>query len=155
MKGIRIPNVIPRASADDVRLYDRVFFASMNMISRKNKLMMKATMTPRKRAGMEKEKLLRVIRSMRCRFMKPRARNIPYSYVFPSTSASISENTRKLARIDRKTIAVRKVEFRKSCTSAVNLNCFIRGVVMVVFARRVIASTSSSARGSIPFLMSS
>ena len=154
MKGISRPNVTPRTSADVVRLYESVFLASIKMISLRNKLMMKATMTPKKRAGMEKEKLLRVINSMRCRFMKPRALNIPYSYVFPSTSANISEKTKKLAMMERKTIVVMKVESRKSWTRDVSLNCFISGVKIVELERRVMASTSSSARGSIPFLIS-
>ena len=69
---------------------------------------------PMKSPGIEKKKLLTVIMAIRCLFMKPRARSIPYSYVLPSTSASISDKTSIEERIARNRITVTKVAERKS-----------------------------------------
>lgn len=80
---------------------------------------------------MENEKLPSVINSIKCLFMKPRALNIPYSYVFPSTSASISEKTSILASMDKKMIVVKKVELKKSLMIAVSLNWETSGVAIV------------------------
>jgi len=55
--------------------------------------------------------------------MKPRARNIPYSYVLPSTSASIRESTSMEARMAKKMIVDMNVALRKSWIKAVILYC--------------------------------
>lgn len=83
---------------------------------------MKATNIPRKSPGIEKKKLLIVIMAIRCLFIKPRARSIPYSYVLPSTSASMRDKTSIDARIAKKRITVTKVAERKSWMMAVVLN---------------------------------
>ena len=75
---------------------------------------MKATMTPKKRPGSAKYILFIVIIPIRYSFLNPRALSMPYSYVFESTSDSMSEYSSMVERIAKKTITVKRVAFKKA-----------------------------------------
>lgn len=99
----------------------------------------KATNTPITTPGKEKEKLLKVIIVTRYGFLNPKARNMPYSYVLPSTSPSMSENTSMDARMAKKMMTVKNVAFKKSCTLVVIPNCVAKGSLIVWLVYRVSA----------------
>ena len=72
-----------------------------------------------------------VMRDMRWPDLKPRARNIPYSYVFESTSLSMSEYSNCPESTAKKTIITVKTENRKSSIVEVDLKFFMSGAPMV------------------------
>ena len=78
----------------------------MKMAWRKKTLKIQAMITPRKIPGIEKLKLCSNIIPMSIFFLNPSALSIPYSYVFPSTSASMSEYKSIVDRIAKNTMTV-------------------------------------------------